>query len=196
MRWNFLSQIAKKKKFFFSVSCTFACNPDKNKWHVDYFLIVSIQWVQRKKIATNYRRRFGHSLWSANQLPAQGVRGKNYVTSRKYSNIWSRVMQWNIFSNFIRMNVIEYYIPLSLLLRMLLCNIGLIVEMMLKWVRLNEKIETHFDGWILTKTILSISNYYLFAYSFCIAWSNSNHTFTQRSLIDLICLSFINEQKL
>ncbi|KOX80643.1 hypothetical protein WN51_05498 [Melipona quadrifasciata] len=32
--------------------------------------------VQKKKKATNYCIRFGHSLWSANQLPAQGL---NYM---------------------------------------------------------------------------------------------------------------------
>ena len=38
-----------------------------------YPVISSYRRVQEKKKATNYCIRFGHSLWSANQLPAQRV---------------------------------------------------------------------------------------------------------------------------
>ena len=34
--------------------------------------------VQKEKKATNYRIRFGHSLWSADQLPAQGVKKRMF----------------------------------------------------------------------------------------------------------------------
>ncbi|KOX74101.1 hypothetical protein WN51_14181 [Melipona quadrifasciata] len=42
-------------------------------WHQSH--MISYRRVQKKKKTTNYRIRFGHSLWSANQLPAQGSEG-------------------------------------------------------------------------------------------------------------------------
>ena len=47
------------------------------QYKVYYFLIIFIRWYhtdafERRKKATNRCVRFGHSLWSANQLPAQG----------------------------------------------------------------------------------------------------------------------------
>ena len=35
--------------------------------------------VQKEKKATNYYVRFGHSLWSANQLPAQEVNAASNI---------------------------------------------------------------------------------------------------------------------
>ncbi|KOX77661.1 hypothetical protein WN51_09326 [Melipona quadrifasciata] len=37
----------------------------------NFYPVISYRRVQREKKATNYCIRFGHSLWSANQLPAQ-----------------------------------------------------------------------------------------------------------------------------
>ncbi|CAD1478046.1 unnamed protein product, partial [Heterotrigona itama] len=38
-----------------------------------------------KKKVTNYCIRFGHSLWSANQLPAQGVDSfENFLSQKSY----------------------------------------------------------------------------------------------------------------
>ena len=39
----------------------------------NFYPVISHRRVQKKKKSTNYCIRFGHSLWSANQLPAQGV---------------------------------------------------------------------------------------------------------------------------
>ncbi|KAK1133208.1 hypothetical protein K0M31_014562 [Melipona bicolor] len=39
-----------------------------------FFLVISHRRVQKKKKATNCYIRFGHSLWSADQLPARGVK--------------------------------------------------------------------------------------------------------------------------
>ena len=49
------------------------------------FYLVMYRRVQKKKKATNYCIRFGHSLWSANQLPAQGVNCQRDVRGRKES---------------------------------------------------------------------------------------------------------------
>ena len=39
----------------------------------NFYPVISYQRLQKEKKATKYCTRFGHSLWSANQLPAQGV---------------------------------------------------------------------------------------------------------------------------
>ena len=39
----------------------------------NFYPVISYRRVQKEKNATNYCIRFGHSLWSANQLPAQGI---------------------------------------------------------------------------------------------------------------------------
>ncbi|KOX77708.1 hypothetical protein WN51_09373 [Melipona quadrifasciata] len=41
----------------------------------NFYPVISYRRVQKKKKATNYCIRFGHSLWSANRLPAQRVNG-------------------------------------------------------------------------------------------------------------------------
>ena len=65
----------------FSVLSIFKRNkPRQNKIMISLLLLnnfyraISYRRVQKKKKATNYCIRFGHSLWSANQLPAQGVK--------------------------------------------------------------------------------------------------------------------------
>ena len=45
----------------------------------DFYPVISYRSVQKEKKATNYCTRFGHSLWSANQLPAQEVR-KEFIS--------------------------------------------------------------------------------------------------------------------
>ena len=42
-----------------------------------FYPMISYRRVQKKKKATNYCIRFGRSLWSANQLPAQVVNEHN-----------------------------------------------------------------------------------------------------------------------
>ncbi|KOX69016.1 Neuropeptide FF receptor 1 [Melipona quadrifasciata] len=49
------------------------------------FVLISYRRVQKKKKATNYCIRFGHSLRSANQLPAQGVHSANESFSETFS---------------------------------------------------------------------------------------------------------------
>ena len=39
----------------------------------NFYRVTSYRRVEKKRKATNHCIRFGHSLWSANQLPAQGV---------------------------------------------------------------------------------------------------------------------------
>ena len=43
--------------------------------------------VQKREKATNYCVRFGHSLWSTNQLPAQGVKAGTRNTSSKEASV-------------------------------------------------------------------------------------------------------------
>ena len=71
---NFLSQIAT-----FSQVTSLYLNVTEVKQMISYFYnnfypVMSYRRVQKKKKATDYCIRFGHSLWSANQLPAQGVK--------------------------------------------------------------------------------------------------------------------------
>ena len=52
-----------------------------------FYPVMSYRRVRKERRATNYRVRFGHSLWSANRLPAQGVvkeesRGDELITKR------------------------------------------------------------------------------------------------------------------
>ena len=73
----------------------------------NFYPMISHRRVQRKKKATNYCIRFGHSLWSANQLPAQGVKSELFVihncdesTSRNHVfNVIVKAVPFDEFTN-------------------------------------------------------------------------------------------------
>ena len=50
---------------------------------ISFYPVISYRRVPKKKKATNYRIRLGHSLWSANQLPAQGVKFSGGISTKK-----------------------------------------------------------------------------------------------------------------
>ncbi|KOX78059.1 hypothetical protein WN51_05947 [Melipona quadrifasciata] len=56
--------------------------PDESLSNGTAAAVISYRQVQKKKKATNYCIRFGHSLWSANQLLAQRVKDKNFCAAR------------------------------------------------------------------------------------------------------------------
>ena len=69
----------------------------------NFYLVISYRRGQKKKEATNYRIPFGHSLWSANQLPAQGVKKKKGFESPPCTNSYfatNRVEKFITFINF------------------------------------------------------------------------------------------------
>ena len=82
LRWNDVlrtSRIFGPKVEIFSQFWVYL-NITQNKWWIYHSLVISVQRYHSDKFKKMYWRiivhiRFGHSLWSANQLPAQEVKG-------------------------------------------------------------------------------------------------------------------------
>ena len=51
----------------------------------NFYPVISHEWIQKMKKATNYCIRSGHSLWSAERLPAQGVE-KEFLIIERWRN--------------------------------------------------------------------------------------------------------------
>ena len=77
---NFLSQIATFPQFYVYLNVIQAKQMISLLLLNNFFSVISYQQVQKKKKVTNYCIRFGHSLWSANQLQR-----KRLSTFLKYS---------------------------------------------------------------------------------------------------------------
>ena len=58
----------------------------------NFYGVTLYRRVQKKKKARNYCIRFGHSLWSANQLPAQGVKDAGLKQGEEIKNV--RTKTW------------------------------------------------------------------------------------------------------
>ena len=54
----------------------------------NFYPVISYRRVQKKKKAVNNCTRFGHSLWCANQLPAQEIK-----LGKMEKNVWNKY--WN-----------------------------------------------------------------------------------------------------
>ena len=73
LRWNDVPRTSRtfcpKIASIFSVLSIFKCNPGKtNDNFNNFYPVISYRRVQKEKKATNYCIRYGHSLWSANQV--------------------------------------------------------------------------------------------------------------------------------
>ena len=66
---NFSSQIVTFSQFYITLNVIYA----GKKQMISRLLLNSFYMDEFKRKATNCSIRLGHSLWSANQLPAQGV---------------------------------------------------------------------------------------------------------------------------